>query len=222
MSFDFLNEDFLDNDFDTLYLTNEFDIFISTTNNNISATVLPKENTVPPLLISNICFYENSLVHTDQGLIPISQMIPNKHTINNHEIIGISKTISFDKYLICFKSHSLGFNYPKSDTILSKNHKILYNNKLIPAYNFLNGFENVVKIKYNGETLYNILMQKYNTILVNNLVCETLHPNNFIAKMINSNLNDKQKSELITTLNSCIIENNVKKYIKIVNYIHSL
>ena len=51
------------------------------------------------------------------------------------------------------------------------------------AHTFLDKFENIYKVKYNGEILYNILMEEYTSIRANNLICETLNPKNLIAKL---------------------------------------
>ena len=54
---------------------------------------------------------------------------------------------------------------------------------MIKAKEFTNMFENVYKVKSNGEILYNVLMEKHDKMIVNNLICETLHPENSIAKL---------------------------------------
>jgi hypothetical protein len=40
----------------------------------------------------------------------------------------------------------------------------------------------VIKVKYSGELLYNVLLEQHSTMKVNNILCETLHPENAIAK----------------------------------------
>lgn len=45
------------------------------------------------------------------------------------------------------------------------------------ANTFLYKFKNVGKVKYN------VLMKEYSHMLVNNLICETLHPENIFAKL---------------------------------------
>jgi hypothetical protein len=54
---------------------------------------------------------------------------------------------------------------------------------MVEAYKFLNDFEKVEKVEYRQEILYNVLMEKYEEIIVNNLICESLHPNNIIAQL---------------------------------------
>jgi hypothetical protein len=54
-------------------------------------------------------------------------------------------------------------------------------------------------------TIYIILMEEYSTVNVNNLICETLHPNNIIAKIYNSNLDSKYKNKLIVKMNKFIL-----------------
>ena len=89
------------------------------------------------LAISNTCFPGKTRIVTDQGEIPIEKINPNVHTIGNNKIISISKTTTLDNYLICFEKNSIGKNIPSKKTIISKNHKILYNLKIIIANDFI-------------------------------------------------------------------------------------
>jgi hypothetical protein len=79
------------------------------------------------------------------------------------------------------------------------------------AKDFINDFENVKKIKYTGEVLYNVLMEQPDKMMVNNLICETLHPENIIAKLYHTlqGLTLQQQNELINALNKYAIENNI-------------
>jgi hypothetical protein len=52
-------------------------------------------------------------------------------------------------------------------------------------------------------------MKNYSTINVNNLICETLHPNNIIAKIFSGNISDENKNKII------IINNSMKKINKL-------
>lgn len=168
--------------------------------------------------ISNECFPYNTPITTDQGNIPIEKIDPIIHTINNKPIKFITKTITTDTFLVSFEKNAVDINYPSNDTIISKHHKIFYKGKMIEAFKFIGHFQNVKKIDYNGEILYNVLMKQYGTMIVNNLICETLHPNNIIAKIYRSSLTQDHKNILITTLNnynikqdcSTPIKNNIK------------
>ena len=172
---------------------------------------------IGPPPISNICFLSDTPITTDQGICSIECINTDINTIDNKQIISITQTVTQDKYLVCFEKNSLGVNYPINKTIMSKDHKIYYKGKMISAYKFINHFENVKKIKYNGEILYNILMEKYEKINVNNLICETLHPKNIIAKLYTSNLNKEYKNKIIVIMNNSIINNDHKSYKKMVN-----
>jgi hypothetical protein len=167
--------------------------------------------------VSNICFPANTPVETNQGIVPIEKLNSEIHTINNKPVLFVTKTVSFDKYLVCFEKDSLGKNYPVSKTITSKDHKICYKGKMIEAYKFCGHFETVKKIEYTGEVLYNVLMEDYSTMKVNNLICETLHPNNIIAKLYTSNVAEDLKNQLIIDLNEGIRSNNFGLYKKAVN-----
>ena len=154
--------------------------------------------------ISNVCFLENTKINTDQGIIEIKDINPEINTIYKKKIVGISKTITNENYLISFEKSCLYNNIPKERTVLSQNHKIYYKGKWIKARLFLNK-KGVNKIVYNGEILYNILMEKYDKVIVNNLICETLHPNNIISKIIKNNYTEEYKNKLIVLMNKYII-----------------
>jgi ribonuclease BN (tRNA processing enzyme) len=140
------------------------------------------ENTVRTPKISNICFPAGTPIKTDQGLISIEKINPRIHTIENKKIQQVTSTVTEDKYLISFEKDSIENNYPTKRTVMSKGHQIMYNGSLVPAYRFLNHSKRVIKVKYEGDILYNILLDTYSTMRVNNLICETLHPNSEIAQ----------------------------------------
>ena len=57
------------------------------------------------------------------------------------------------------------------------------------------------KIKYDGELLYNILMEDHEKLNVNNLVCETLHPDHEIAKLYKNNYSDEYTNTVVMFMN---------------------
>lgn len=173
-----------------------------------------------PVPISDICFRANTQIETDQGIIAINKINPKINTIHNSPIIGITKTVTLDKYLICFKPNALGLNYPSEKTVMSKKHQVFYNGKMIEADKFVGHFENVHKIKYNGEILYNVLMETHSKIRANNMICETLHPNNVIAKLYSNNLDENNKNNIIVIMNECINKNDYSTYKKTISQLH--
>jgi hypothetical protein len=136
-----------------------------------------------PVVISNICFTENTPILTDQGYIPIYKIRTNINTIRGKKIVDVTRTTTLDDYLVCFDKDSIVEGYPTEKTTMSKSHKVFYEGKMKEANTFLDKFENVYKVKYNGEILYNILMEEHTTIRANNLISETLDPKNLIAKL---------------------------------------
>jgi hypothetical protein len=155
-----------------------------------------------PTPISDICFPENTPIKVDQGVVSIQKINPSIHTINNKKIVAITKTISRDNYLVCFEKNSLKLNYPTARTIMSKNHKLLYAGKMIEADYFAKRFDFIEKIKYNGEFLYNILMEEPEMISVNNILCETLHPKNMISLLYNSKIDNIYKNKITEIINN--------------------
>jgi len=165
----------------------------------------------PPNQISNICFPAGTPIKTDQGIFPIEKLHANKHTINQQPIQHITKTVTQDTHLICFEQHALGPNVPSARTRMTKEHKILFEGRYVAAEKFLSLSKKVTKVKYNGELLYNVLLANYGTLQVNNLVCETLHPDNLIAKLYN-NYKEAERPDLVCQLNASLLERDAKKY----------
>jgi hypothetical protein len=171
-----------------------------------------------PIPISNICFPLGTPVKTDQGIIPIEQIHPINNTINKQAIKYITSTRSLDSYLICFEPNSISMNCPSQRTIMTKEHKILFKDRLVPAYRFLEHSDKVKKVAYSGDVLYNILLDEHSTISVNNIICETLHPENIIAKLYNSNISHTYKNEVITIMNEALKNKDVDTYKSIINH----
>jgi len=177
------------------------------------------------VVTQNICFYENTLIKTDQGDVEIKKLNQNTHTINNKQIKKITTSTISDDTLVCFTKHSLGYNKPDKDLIITCNHEILFNGKLIQAGEFAsknikinNLYSNkhskgINFINYNNELLYNILMDKHEIIYANNVECETLDPKN-----INANIYlDVNKYEDQRFLFNLINNKNSEKGVDIIN-----
>jgi len=194
-----------------LQLTTSSFPFINTFISGVSYTVAPVSDP-----ISNICFLAGTPILTDQGLIPIEQINTHIHTIKNKHIDAITKTISIDDYLVCFEKDSLSKNVPSQKTIMTKNHKVLYEGNLVPAYTLLDVSSNIKKIKYNGEKVYNVLLKEHTIMNVNNLMCETLHPKHGIAVLHNilNKLDDEYKTKLINKYNTYVIQNKIYRQTK--------
>jgi hypothetical protein len=172
--------------------------------------IFTRVKSIYPIVPSVICFPGNTPIKTDQGLINIDKINTDKNTIRGKKIVAITRTITDDKYLICFEKDSLGKNIPSERTLISQNHRIFYNGKLIKAKEFLNDDESVNKVKYTGEVLYNVLMEEHDKMIVNNLICETLHPDNGVAKVYNAfnKLSLEEQLEFAEEVSNMLIKNN--------------
>ena len=169
----------------------KIDVFVYNNSNEINGVklyagynfnTLTVDAEVVPL--SNICFLGNTLITTDQGECRIDEIDVKYHTLDGKSILKITKSLSVDNYLVRFGKGSLGLNVPSRCTLMTPNHSLLYNGELIEARNFLNGFDNVSKLSYRGEIVYNVLMNVAGTMKVNNLICETLNPCNGMARLL--------------------------------------
>ena len=131
-------------------------------------------------LNSNICFSEGSIVTTDQGDVEIQNIDIHYHTICQNKIIALTETQSVDDYLVKIKKDAFG-NIPTQDTETTGNHMIFNGLSMVRAKTLINN-DSIEKIPYHGLPLYNILLDKHDVMSVNGLVCETLNPENPIAK----------------------------------------
>ena len=167
--------------------------------------------------ISNICFPEGTPIKTDQGIVNIELLDERTHTIGQKSILHITKTTTMDKYLIRFEKNALGRNVPDKKTIMTKDHQIMFEGRLVPAYRFLDYTDQVKKVKYSGETLYNVLLKEHGLMNVNNLLCETLHPDNIIAKLYTTNYSDEERSSIVYQMNTALLNNDVLTYKAVVD-----
>ncbi len=165
-------------------------------------------------IISNICFPAGTPIVTNQGIIAINKINPAIHTIRNKKIVAITKTVTPDKYLVRFEKDALGTNLPCEATTMTKNHMLFYKGKMMKADEFLKTHNELVsKVPYNGQTLYNVLMEEHDKMVVNNLICETLHPDNYVAQMYHAfkTLTPKQRIEAIQKVNKVVLTEGIYK-----------
>lgn len=161
-------------------------ITIPTGNDNVNVFVSSPSGISESLVFSlptsyAICFLAGTLIQTDQGKIMIEKIDTCKHTIRKQKIIAITKTrYETEETLVCFEKDSIHKNYPRKRTIISRKHKILDNNVFTEAEAFINK-DTIYETKYNGEILYNVLLEKHYSMRVHNMICETLHPQNKVA-----------------------------------------
>ena len=80
---------------------------------------------------------------------------------------------------------------------------------MIKANDLLGKYRGVKKVKYTGHVLYNVLLENHDKMLVNNLICETLHPQNKVARLYNilNQVSTTEQSNLIQIYNYHIIKN---------------
>ena len=129
---------------------------------------------------SGICFTKGNKVLTNLGYVNIETIDPEIHTVNNHEIKALTITKYMDKVLVKIKKNALGRNKPNQDTYITSAHCLYHRKKMIPARKLVPDFASFVE--YSGEPLYNILLKYKGIMKVNNLVAETLNPENATAK----------------------------------------
>ena len=162
-----------------------------------------------------ICFPKGTPVTTNQGAVAIEKLNPSKHTIRGKEIVAITQTRPVHKYLISIEKDALGVNVPCQTTEISKEHKVYYKGGMVKAKDLVEMCEGVSKIPYNGETLYNVLLKKEDKMMVNNLICETLSPNNIMAKICGGKYNGAEQRKICEELNEIIKTDNVSAYKKL-------
>ena len=156
----------------------------------------------PTPVVVPICFPAGTPVSTDQGIIAIEEINPLINTIHNKPIVAITETITNDDKLVCFERNSLGYNVPNQRTIISMDHGIIYNKRMIRAKHFVGKIRGVYFKQYNGEFLYNVLMEKHYIMLVNGLRVETLNPRNMVAKLYSPDYSPEEKTAILSEINA--------------------
>ena len=135
-----------------------------------------------PTPTSNVCFPAKTPIMTNQGPINIEDIDPSVHTIRNKKIVAITKTVAHDKNLVRIAKHALGHLYPEKTTLISQNHKVFFQGQMVKAKHLVDDC-NVTNVPYNGQVLYNVLLEEHEKMQVNNLIVETLHPEHKVAKL---------------------------------------
>jgi hypothetical protein len=119
------------------------------------------------------------LVETNQGYIPIQDIIPGKHRIFKDYIIAVTETVHTDSHLVKVSAYAFG-SHPTKDTYVSKTHKINGVFSFEEAQYYVNG-TTVTLVPYHGEPLYNILCERHTYMKVHGMMVETLDPGCKIA-----------------------------------------
>ena len=99
-----------------------------------SFTQIPR---LPIIPIIPICFPAGTPVETDQGIITIEKINPEKNTIRGNKIVAITKTVTIEDNIICIEKDALGSNIPSQKTHISRNHKLLFNEEMIESKNLI-------------------------------------------------------------------------------------
>jgi hypothetical protein len=157
-------------------------------------------------IFSSICFTGDAIVQTDQGFVNFER-INNTYTMGGKAIEVVTKTKTHDKYLICIDAGALGNGVPFQTTLVSRNHKISYNGRMICAKN-LTDVEGIHQTTYSGQLLYNVVLEGGGNMTVNGMTVETLDKTNEVAKIYA--LPPKEFAEAVA-------KRNVKKLIELQN-----
>ena len=169
----------------------------------------------PAPSVAPICFPAGTPVTTNQGLVAIEKLNPDIHTIRNKRIVAITQTRPLFTHIVSIENDALGKNMPSATTQISKEHGVFYKGKMRTAVDLVGVCDGVVEIPYNGETLYNVLLEKHGHMMINNLVCETLHPDNIMAKICGGKYNSSEQDKICEELTKIIKLNNHQAYKKL-------
>jgi len=162
-----------------------------------------------------ICFPAGTPVRTDEGEVSIEKLNPDKDTIGGKRIVAITQSTPLDKYIVCIKKDALGKDVPCADTRISNEHGVCYNGKMVKAKELVGLCENVLFIPYNKEILYNVLLEEHGMMMVNNMECETLHPENIMAKIETGKYETSEKRRIYKELTKIFIENDIVGYVRL-------
>lgn len=161
---------------------------------------------------NEICFHEDTILNTDQGEVKIKD-IKSFHTIEGYEIIYLIKSQIKHSKLVLIKKNALGNELPNRDTILTRNHIIFYNNKMVKACSIIDNI-NVLCIDNKNSDVYNIIILNKKFINVNNLLMDVLGIDDLYLKKLKEKYEKGEKfhsasfsSNTIINLELCKIKN---------------
>jgi len=169
----------------------------------------------PPVVVAPICFPAGTPVNTDQGIICIEKLNPSKHTVDGKEIVAIAQSRPIFEEIVSIKKNALSNNVPSQTTEISKEHLVCYKNIMTKACELVKICDGVDFIPYNGEILYNVLLKEHSLMMINNMKCETLHPENIMAKIYTSKCDKSDKQLLLKQLSKIIKNEDIHGYIKL-------
>jgi len=178
-------------------------------------SVIININVVEPPVVAPICFPAGTPVNTDQGIICIEKLNPSKHTVDGKEIIAITQSRPIFEEIVSIKKNALSNNVPSQTTEISKEHMVCYKNIMTKACELVKICDGVDFIPYNGEILYNVLLKEHSLMMINNMKCETLHPENIMAKIYTSKCDKSDKQLLLKQLSKIIKNEDIYGYIKL-------
>jgi len=131
---------------------------------------------------SGICIGPGALVITDQGKIPIEKLDHKENTINGKKIVCVTKTLNKRGKIVLLKKGALGKNMPSQDMMITHGHMLLYKRKMVPAHSLIKKYNKVITVNYS-EYVYNVILEEYSRMKVNNMMCATLRPDNLMGKL---------------------------------------
>jgi hypothetical protein len=141
------------------------------------------------------CFFKGAKILTPNGEINIEDLRNNDYILNKDNEIKKIKMVGHittmfkgDKtipYII--EKNTFGLNKPHSDLYISPQHAILLNNKMIMTMDIKDYSTIYRKDIMYPYTYYSILLDKYDTLIVNGIVAESLHPSNKNIEYFNHN-----------------------------------
>jgi hypothetical protein len=138
-----------------------------------------------PCSTAVICFAADTSVITSTGPKMI-QDITSSDTINGKQVHSLVSSIvrKNTDQLIKISKDALGENKPDKDTVCTVFHMILDGEDWTQAHNLVNGTTVTRFSNPENTRVYNILLadEAWGTMFANNLVTESLHPENESAK----------------------------------------
>lgn len=133
--------------------------------------------------IAPICFYAGANVLTDQGEVEIQDIIPHHHSIDGMLVCDVTKVLNSEESMVYIRKDTMATGVPYCDTFITNKHKVLYDGRLVQARELVEmiGDQNKVSVeRYSGSPVYNVVLMKPYTMVVNGMTCETLHPRNVV------------------------------------------
>jgi hypothetical protein len=149
--------------------------------------------------VSNHCFPAGTLISLDQGDVEIQKIDVATHTIDGKRIVAVIRTTPGQDRMVRFEKDAFAPNVPSQTFECSMAHEIIgTSGRRKIAKKWVNN-DTITYVKNTHWDLYNVLLDKYQTMMVYNVEVDTLNPVRAVAYKARAKIaKEAEEKKLVT------------------------